>query len=175
MIVTVGDDPAVCHNLTCDFTFIEPVGEITSFTFTESNKKLVMQGTNLPGDLDRFYKIEFAQQECIVDEHTISDTMIECTMFYGEPTCGDFKPILVSTLGQIPVATSVAAQTIDCSVTQASPTLDLNLLGGDFIAIEGNYFPSYLSESTVSIKFSDAQETECVVISSWTTQIKCKT
>ena len=42
MIVTVGDDPAVCHNLTCDFTFIEPVGEITSFTFTESTKKLVM-------------------------------------------------------------------------------------------------------------------------------------
>ena len=175
LIVTVGDDPVVCHNLTCDFTYIEPVGEITSFTFTEATKKLVIQGTNLPGDLDRFDRIEFALQECIVDEHTISDTMIECTMFYGEPTCGDYLPILVSRLGKIPIASGVAAHTVDCSVTGASPTLNLNLLGGDVISIEGQYFPSDLTRSSISVKFTDTQETVCEVYLSYTGLMKCNT
>lgn len=33
MIVTVGDMPAVCHSMKCDFTHIAAVGEVTSFTF----------------------------------------------------------------------------------------------------------------------------------------------
>lgn len=48
LIVTVNDNPAVCHNMTCDFTYIEPVGQITSFTFTEDSKLLVIEGTELP-------------------------------------------------------------------------------------------------------------------------------
>lgn len=99
----------MCHNLTCDFTFIEPVGEITAFTFTEATKKLVISGTNLPSSLDTFDGINFAKQQCIVDEATMSATQLECTMFYGEPTCGDFKPILISTMGIIPVASNLAA------------------------------------------------------------------
>lgn len=33
LIVSVGNLPAVCHNLTCDFTYTLPEGEVTSFTF----------------------------------------------------------------------------------------------------------------------------------------------
>lgn len=42
LIVEVDGLPAVCHNLTCDFTYIKNVGEVTSFTFTETTKELVI-------------------------------------------------------------------------------------------------------------------------------------
>ena len=49
LIVKVGDQPAVCHNMTCDFTYTEPTGEITAVTYDKTSKKLVITGTNLPG------------------------------------------------------------------------------------------------------------------------------
>lgn len=52
LIVNVGDQPAVCHNMTCDFTYLTPVGEITSATYDQASKKLVIQGTNLPTNTD---------------------------------------------------------------------------------------------------------------------------
>jgi hypothetical protein len=47
-MVQIGDLPAVCHNLTCDYTYVEPVGEITSFTFDQSAGTLKLVGTSLP-------------------------------------------------------------------------------------------------------------------------------
>ena len=49
LIVNVGDQPAVCHNRTCDFTYTEPTGEITAATYDKTSKKLVITGTSLPG------------------------------------------------------------------------------------------------------------------------------
>ena len=49
IIVNVGDQPAVCHNMTCDFTYTEPTGEITGVTYDKTTKKVVITGTNLPG------------------------------------------------------------------------------------------------------------------------------
>lgn len=40
VLVTVGDYPAVCHNLTCHFNYTVPEGEVTGFTYTESSKLL---------------------------------------------------------------------------------------------------------------------------------------
>jgi hypothetical protein len=48
LIVTVNEIPAVCKNLSCNFTYVEPVGEITSFTYDHSTKVLVLTGTELP-------------------------------------------------------------------------------------------------------------------------------
>jgi hypothetical protein len=51
LIVNVGDNgqfPAVCHNMTCDFSYIVPVGEITDFTFTAATKTLQLTGTKFP-------------------------------------------------------------------------------------------------------------------------------
>jgi hypothetical protein len=56
----VKDLPAVCHNLTCDFTYLEPVGEITSFTFDETTSKLVITGTELPSDIETIRYVQFA-------------------------------------------------------------------------------------------------------------------
>ena len=60
LIVSVGDLPAVCHNLTCDFSYIEAQGQVTSFSFDESTKKLVIQGENLPNEANLIQEINFA-------------------------------------------------------------------------------------------------------------------
>jgi hypothetical protein len=150
MIVTVGGNPAVCHNLTCDFTYTLPEGEITSFTFVESTKKLTIVGTALPTVID---SVEFALARCNVD--TATDTLVECVL-EKEPTCGDYKPILTSMLGIIPVASGVNAHTVQCTITAAQPNTGLNLLGGDNITLSGSNLPHTLETSIVSIKFSDA-------------------
>ena len=155
LIVTVGGEPAVCHNLTCDFTYILGEGEITAFTYTEATKLLVITGTNLPSVIANISSVEYAFSDCTVDESTLSATNIECTLV-EEPTCGDYKPFVISLLGNIPHATDLADQTILCSVTTATPNTDMNLLGGDNITISGEYLPHNLVTSTVAIKFSDS-------------------
>lgn len=42
VIVSVGEQPAVCHNMTCDFTYTKPVGEITSSTYDQATRKLII-------------------------------------------------------------------------------------------------------------------------------------
>lgn len=48
VLVTVGDFPAVCHNLTCNYNYTVPVGEVTAYTYTALTKTLVLTGTSLP-------------------------------------------------------------------------------------------------------------------------------
>ena len=111
LIVSVDNLPAVCHNLTCDFTYILPVGEVTAFTFDEATSKLVLTGVELPSVIADISKVQFALSECIIDETTLTDTNLECTLA-KEPTCGDHLPILTSTLGVVPNADTLAATTV---------------------------------------------------------------
>jgi hypothetical protein len=60
LIVTVDGQPVVCHNLTCDVTYIDPVGEITGSTFSESTRLVTITGTNLPTSLSDYQDINFA-------------------------------------------------------------------------------------------------------------------
>lgn len=60
LIVTVDGQPVVCHNLTCDVTYIDPVGEITGSTYTESSGLVTITGTNLPTSLSDYQDINFA-------------------------------------------------------------------------------------------------------------------
>lgn len=155
LIVSVGNLPAVCHNLTCDFTYILPEGEVTAFTFDESSKKLVLTGTNMPSVIGNISKVEFALSECTVNESTLSATTLECTLS-KEPTCGDHLPILTSVLGVVPNAAGLTAKTILCTITGVNPSTGVNLLGGDNITISGTNLPHNLDSSIVSIKFSDS-------------------
>ena len=40
VIVNVGEYPAVCKNLSCDFHYIVPEGEVTSFTYNNNGRQL---------------------------------------------------------------------------------------------------------------------------------------
>jgi len=174
LIVSVGNEPAVCHNLTCDFTYIMPEGNITAFTYTESTKKLVITGVNLPSVLSNISSVEYALAPCTVDNSTLSNTTLECTLD-KEPTCGDYKPILTSVLGVIPTTDAVSPQTITCTVSVASPATGLNLLGGDNITISGTNLPHNLITSNISVTLSDTQNTQCVAQISSTGNFVCLT
>ena len=156
LLVEVDGLPVVCHNLTCDFTYTQPVGEVTSFTFDAPSKKLVLTGTNLPDSVSKIRHVIFSLSECEVNPATLSATNLECTL-KKEPTCGSYVPTLTSVLGVVPNSASLTAQTVSCSISSALPITDMNLLGGDNITFSGEYFPHTLKTSTVSIKFSDAK------------------
>jgi hypothetical protein len=160
LIVSVDGRPAVCHNLTCDFSYTDPVGEVSSFTFDSATNKVVITGTSLPTSATEIRKVMFALSECIPDSATMTATNLECTLS-KEPTCGSFAPSLISVLGVIPNAASVVPLTIGCTVTSVSPASNLNLLGGDNITFVGTNFPHNLETSIVTLVFSDAQSTTC--------------
>ena len=146
--------PAVCHNLNCDYVFTEPTGEVTSFTFDSATKKVVLTGTGFPTNVYDYTSAEFALSPCTINPDTITATNIECTLDH-EPTCGNFKPILKSNLGFIPIAASLASSSVQCTITSAVPLTNLNLLGEDNIVLTGTNFPRDLASSTFEIKFSD--------------------
>jgi hypothetical protein len=60
LIVTVDGTPAVCHNLTCDVTYITPTGEISGSTFNVANRLVTITGTNLPTNISDYQDISFA-------------------------------------------------------------------------------------------------------------------
>jgi len=174
VIVTVDGLPAVCHNLTCNFTYIAAVGEVTAFTFTESTRRLSLTGTSFPTNSSDIRSIEFAKSECVLDTSTLTSTSLQCTLA-TDPTCGTHLPILTSILGVVPNSASLASSSIACSVSGLTPTGSINLLGGDNLTISGTNFPTDLSRSTVSITFSDTAATQCAPQTSTSTALVCLT
>jgi hypothetical protein len=148
--------------LTCDFSYTEPVGEVTAFTYDDSTRTLVLTGVDLPdGTVNNIESVYFALTHCTVDLTTATNETIECTLD-EDPTCGEHSPILTSNLGIIPNHENVTAETITCTLTSLFPSTSLNLLGGDNLTFSGSMLPKELKTSTVSIKFNDVHETECI-------------
>jgi hypothetical protein len=171
LIVSVDGLPAVCHNLTCDYTYTVPVGEVTSFTFDDASSSLVLTGTGFDAEIT---KVEFALSDCTVDASTLSATNLECTLA-SAPTCGEWKPILTSSLGIIPNAIAMTATTVSCAMTAGTPATDLNLLGGDSLEFVGTNLPHDLERSVISVAFDDTQATLCVPTSTTATKLICVT
>jgi hypothetical protein len=101
-------------------------------------------------------------------------TNIDCTLDRA-PVCGDWKPTLLTYLGIIPNAGTVATQTVSCSIASAHPLTALNLIGADNITITGTNFPWDLSTSTVAISFGNTKATACTPKSSSSTKLVCLT
>ena len=68
VLVHVGDTPAVCHNLTCNFTYSVPVGEVVEYSFDNSTNTLVVNGTDLPTNIDDIRYVEFAHSKCKIQD-----------------------------------------------------------------------------------------------------------
>jgi hypothetical protein len=98
VIVNVNDLPAVCKNLTCDFTYTTPVGEITAFNYDTTSKVVVITGTAFPEKQTDIQKIMFAFSECPIDSAKYSQTSITCTLL-TKPTVGDYKPTIITRFG----------------------------------------------------------------------------
>jgi hypothetical protein len=108
VIVEVDGLPAVCKNMSCDYTYIQAVGSITSFSLDSVTNQLTIEGTELPTDLNKIQSIQFAKEKCIpvVPESGLVSTTLKCTL-ENTPTCGEHLPILVSVDGAIPVDSTV--------------------------------------------------------------------
>tara|TARA_B110000285_G_C15071768_1_gene588371 strand:+ start:592 stop:1134 length:543 start_codon:yes stop_codon:yes gene_type:complete len=154
LLVTVNDVPTVCHNLSCNFTYTEPVGEVTGYSYNHVSKLLVLEGDSLPNVTSNISSISFAHTNCVLDASTLTNTTVQCTLD-EDPTCGIHLPILTSNLGIIPNSALLVAEEIDCTMTSIFPTTTLNLLGGDNLTFTGTMLPKVLSTSSVSIRFSD--------------------
>jgi hypothetical protein len=172
LIVSVDGLPAVCHNLTCDYSYVDPVGTVTAFTFDAGASTISITGTDF--DVSPIKEIKFAKSRCAVDPATLSATNIDCTLV-REPTCGTFIPVVTSDMGIIPGDAGLVGTEVACTATSATPLASLNLLGGDNITISGTNFPHELSDSTVVLAFDDTQTTTCVPQSSTTDTLVCLT
>ena len=69
--MNAGGLPAACHNLTCNYTYIQALGEVQSFTFNETSSLLTLNGINLPANSSMIQKIEFALTYCKLDSSAI--------------------------------------------------------------------------------------------------------
>jgi len=150
--VWVGDYPAVCKNLNCDYHYVVPEGEVTAFTYTDNTRELVLTGTDLPVNTSLVRRVEFGHSPCTIS--AISNESLTCTLDY-EPVCGDHLPELYSTYGLVNNSVNLTASTITCTATSVVPTTQLNLLGGDNLTISGTQFPWNFERSTIDIKFTD--------------------
>jgi len=87
VLVEIGGLPAVCHNLTCDYTFTEAKGLVTAFTFDLTSKALKLTGTDLPVNLTEITSIDFAHTSCTINKATLTATNIDCILDRA-PVCG---------------------------------------------------------------------------------------
>jgi hypothetical protein len=98
LIVSVNDLPAVCHNLNCNYTYVEPTGKkVNSFTYDANTQILTLVGTDLPTTIASIQHIAFAKTLCKLDNTLVftGSTQIQCTLA-REPTCGSHVPELVA-------------------------------------------------------------------------------
>ena len=146
---------------------------MTAFTYDGPTKQLTITGTDLPLAADIDY-IHFAKSNCIVNAASSSATSITCTLDRN-PTCGTWTPKILAKLGLIVNNAALTGSEVQCTITAATPLGALNIIGGDNITISGTNFPYTLEGNTVSIKFTDTQQTECVPQTSTTDTLVCLT
>ena len=101
VIVNIDNQPAVCNHRNCDFSYVEPNGTVTLFTYDMATKKVVVTGVDLP-PLENITQVEFALDYCAIDNTTLTNTTLECTLV-SEPTCGNYAPKIITTWGIVPV------------------------------------------------------------------------
>lgn len=190
MIVEIDSKPAVCHSMSCGFTHVPAVGEITSFAITQNPWKLTVSGTELPDNLSKIQSISIAASTCTVqgaaEDGALSGTSIEC-LLDREPVCGDWEPLVTTFFGNVPMQADLTKSRVDCTIASSVPdtsaartdtngmTLGINLLGNDNITFTGTNFPHEIEGNTFELKFDNAAQTNCEVVDTSTTELVCLT
>ena len=171
--MSVDGKPAVCHSMRCDYNYIDPVGLITAFSYVDGTKTLSVVGTDLP-DIADISNVEFAKSLCVIDQNSLTPTGFDCILSQ-EATCGTFSTILRSKFGLVPVDAGAANIDVLCTITSASPVIEINVLGQDNITISGTNLPYDVTTSDIKLVFSDPDSTTCVPQISKTDELVCLT
>lgn len=190
--VSVNGLPAVCKNLTCDFSYIESSYEITAFSLDDSEQTLTIEGVSLPENIT---SISFTNVDCtdyVFDQVTETST-VDSTDEFGNVTTtevtevvgvtitcsmadaltgGSFLPIIKDDYGIIPVSDEVEEFVKEISVDSIEAVEILNMMGGDSLYLIGSGFPSSMDDgSDISVSLSD--ETVCDIEEVYSTEIVC--
>lgn len=93
----------------------------------------------------------------------------------SEPTCGNWKPEIISEFGKVPLDAVIAEEVIDCVITDVSPKTDLNVLGAQNITLTGSNLPKGVSDDFIEIQFDDSKTTKCIPQHSASGSLVCMT
>lgn len=142
---------------------------------------MTITGTDLPNNVSLIQSVTFAGSNCSVVEPSgaevrgeLSGTEVVCVLDRTQ-TCGTWIPDLTTFLGNVPNAESVSALEIQCTITDVTPSTELNLLGGDNITFTGTNFPHEIEGNTFELTFSNDLSTPCVIQETKTTELVCLT
>jgi hypothetical protein len=155
---------ALCLDLNCDFAYIESPAEISATTVDQFNvDEIIITGTSLPNDDTDV--IWFGPTRCTEtsnDGTTIScsldDTRVSGNWLVDILTVHGLTPTTVTTNINVPV-----------SVTNITPSVDINYLGGTIMTIDGDNFG--YDSSVISVTYTDG--TSCDILSVSMMQITC--
>lgn len=164
VLVTVDGMEALCLNLNCDFAYIESPAEISATTVDEFNvDEIIITGTSLPNDDTDV--IWFGPTRCTETSNdgttitcSLDDTRVSGNWLVDILTVHGLTPTTVTTNINVPV-----------SVSNISPSVDVNYLGGTIMTIDGDNFG--YDPSVISVTYADG--TSCDILSVSMIQITC--
>lgn len=166
VVVNIEGIEAVCDSLNCNYNYIQPTAQITSFSLSSDGSLLTISGTGFTRPLR---KITFATFPC-TSPSIVNDQTITCQT---QKVVGNWQPEVIDEYGIVPVATEDTIH-ISLEISSINPSLDLNPYGGTDLTILGSNFPPSLNDdTTVSVSFEDG--TLCNVLRVSSTTIECIT
>ena len=158
VIVTVDGVEAVCASLNCNYNYVAPIAQITSFSY--SGTTLTITGTDIPSTVN---SVKFSNIDCL-SITVAAPTTITCQV---TAVAGSWAPIVTDPSGIIPIASSASNINVNIGVASLTPSSSLNPYGGTILTLTGSAFPQSLTEGNIiSLIFSDGSKCEIVSISS---------
>lgn len=134
---------------------------------------MTITGTKLPDNkTTKIQSITFAKSTCTVK--TATATSIQCVLDKN-PTCGSHIPAVTTFKGNVANAKTVKAKEIACTITSATPSTALNILGEDTITFTGTNFPHELVGNTFELNFDNTGKTKCTPTKTKSTELVCLT
>jgi len=164
VIVTIDGIEAVCDSLDCGYNYVAPTSLITGFTY--DGVTLTITGSDFASTIK---SIQFSHIDC---KNIVStSTQITCQV---TAVAGLWSPIVTDASGLIPIDPSATPISISLTVSNVSPSTNLNPFGGTILTITGSSLPHATTEGNIySVTFSDGSV--CNVVSISSTLIRCIT
>lgn len=153
---------ALCTSLNCDYTYTSTEAVVSGQSLSDEGL-LIITGSNLP--TEDSLVISFGPITCTTS--SVTETEIQCKLD-DTRVAGEWTAVVQTTQGLLPneIETPIS---VGLSVSDASPSTDVNFLGGDVMTITGDNFG--YDTSVVSVTYTDG--TECLVTSVDMTTITC--
>jgi hypothetical protein len=168
VLVTVEGIDALCASLSCDYSYIAPVGEITEQTL--SGFSVTIRGTELPITAD-ITRVVIGDQDCTTGTISSSTTEVTCSLS-DLPVAGTHSVQLLTEMGAVGIADGTTEIAVDLIISLVESANELNRYGGSTITITGTGFGSVAADVVITMT---GDGTTCRVYFIEPTSITCVT